>query len=88
MNDQEKTVEKNEDLESKVEETTGQTSEDITESAEESTETEEVEQVDYQDKYLRLYAEFDNFRKRTMRERADLIMTASQDVLEKLIPLL
>ncbi len=88
MNDQEKTVEKNEDLESKVEETTGQASEDITESSEESTETEEVEQVDYQDKYLRLYAEFDNFRKRTMRERADLIMTASQDVLEKLIPLL
>jgi len=48
----------------------------------------EEEVVDYQDKYLRLYAEFDNFRKRTMRERADLIRTASQDVLEKLLPLL
>jgi molecular chaperone GrpE len=35
-----------------------------------------------------LYAEFDNFRKRTMRERVDLIMTASQDVIEKLLPLL
>ena len=29
------------------------------------------EQTDWQDRYLRLYAEFDNFRKRTMRERGD-----------------
>jgi molecular chaperone GrpE len=43
---------------------------------------------DWQDKYLRLYAEFDNFRKRTMRERGDLIRNASMDVLEKLLPVL
>ena len=44
--------------------------------------------TDWQDKYLRLYAEFDNFRKRTMRERGDLIRNASMDVLEKLLPVL
>ncbi|MEE2919876.1 MAG: nucleotide exchange factor GrpE [Bacteroidota bacterium] len=44
--------------------------------------------TDWQDKYLRLYAEFDNFRKRTMRERGDLIRNASMDVLEKLLPIL
>ena len=88
MNDHEETVEKKENLEAKVEEMTDQTSEDNHDSAEENSEKEEVEQVDYQDKYLRLYAEFDNFRKRTMRERVDLIMTASQDVIEKFLPLL
>ena len=88
MNDQEETVEKKENLETKLEETTDQVSEDNNDSAEENSEEEEVEQIDYQDKYLRLYAEFDNFRKRTMRERADLIMTASQDVLVKLLPLI
>ena len=46
------------------------------------------EATDWQDKYLRLYAEFDNFRKRTMRERGDLIRNASMDVLEKLLPVL
>ena len=53
--------------------------------AEEST---EEGATDWQDKYLRLYAEFDNFRKRTMRERGDLIRNASMDVLEKLLPVL
>lgn len=45
-------------------------------------------QTDWQDRYLRLYAEFDNFRKRTMRERGDLIRNASKDVLESLLPIL
>ena len=48
----------------------------------------EQEDTDWQDKYLRLYAEFDNFRKRTMRERGDLIRNASMDVLEKVLPVL
>lgn len=47
---------------------------------------ESVEAIDWQDRYIRLYAEFDNFRKRTTRERADLIRQASRDVLERLLP--
>lgn len=57
------------------------------EQAEETAEPAE-EQTDWQDRYLRLYAEFDNFRKRTMRERGDLIRNASKDVLESLLPVL
>ncbi len=39
-----------------------------------------------QDKYLRLSAEFDNYRKRTLRERIEMIKTASEDLLIKIIP--
>ena len=46
------------------------------------------EQTDWQDRYLRLYAEFDNYRKRTMRERVELIRTASRDSIEKILPIL
>ena len=40
------------------------------------------------DKYLRIYAEFDNFKKRTSKERIDLIKTAAQDTLTALLPIL
>ena len=40
------------------------------------------------DKYLRLFAEFDNYKKRTARERLELIRTASEDLLVKLLPVL
>lgn len=40
------------------------------------------------DKYLRLYAEFDNYRKRTSKEKIDLIKTASQDVLVAILPVI
>lgn len=40
------------------------------------------------DKYLRLFAEFDNYKKRTARERLELIRTASEDVVAKLLPVL
>jgi molecular chaperone GrpE len=41
-----------------------------------------------QDRYLRLAAEFDNYRKRVVRERADLIRTAHEGVLLDLFPVL
>lgn len=37
------------------------------------------------DKYLRLYSEFDNYRKRTNKEKLDLIATASAGVLKDLV---
>lgn len=42
----------------------------------------------WRDKYLRLYAEFDNYRKRTMRERGDLVRSAGRDLMEALLPVL
>lgn len=40
------------------------------------------------DKYLRLYSEFDNYRRRTARERLDLINSASKDLISELLPVL
>jgi len=40
------------------------------------------------DKYLRLFAEFENYKKRTTKERIELFKTASQDVLLSMIPVL
>jgi molecular chaperone GrpE len=37
-------------------------------------------------KYLRLYAEFDNYKRRTNKERIDLLQTAGKDVLVSLLP--
>ncbi|HNX07684.1 MAG TPA: nucleotide exchange factor GrpE [Bacteroidales bacterium] len=39
-------------------------------------------------KYLYLFAEFDNFRKRTSKERLDIIKTASADVVTAMLPVL
>jgi molecular chaperone GrpE len=39
------------------------------------------------DKYLRLSAEFDNYRKRTQREKMDLIRFGSEDILKAILPL-
>jgi molecular chaperone GrpE len=38
------------------------------------------------DKYLRLSAEFDNYRKRTLKEKTELIKTASEELIIKIIP--
>jgi molecular chaperone GrpE len=44
--------------------------------------------AEMQDKYLRLSAEFDNYRKRTLREKIELSKYASEDVLVKLLPVM
>lgn len=38
------------------------------------------------DKYLRLYSEFDNYRKRTVKERVELQMSASKDLILEILP--
>lgn len=43
---------------------------------------------EYKDKHLRLYADFDNFKKRNAKERLDLILTAGKDVIQDLLPIL
>lgn len=46
----------------------------------------EYEVADLKDKYLRLYSDFENYRKRTAKERLDLITTASEEVIKDMIP--
>jgi molecular chaperone GrpE len=40
------------------------------------------------DKYLRLFAEFDNYKRRTQKERVELLQTAGKDVIVSLLPIL
>ena len=40
------------------------------------------------DKYLRLFAEFENYKRRTSKERIDLFKTANQEVLLAMLPVL
>ncbi|WP_407934954.1 nucleotide exchange factor GrpE [Flavobacterium arundinis] len=40
------------------------------------------------DKFLRLFAEFENYKKRTAKERMDLFKTANQEVLQALLPVM
>ena len=40
------------------------------------------------DKFLRLFAEFENFKRRTAKERLELFKTANEDVLNSLLPVL
>jgi molecular chaperone GrpE len=68
-----------------------------------NTEVNEVEQEDVQvptepsmedkfnalnDKYMRIHAEFDNYRKRTNKEKLDIISTANAGLLKDLIPVI
>ena len=47
----------------------------------------EKELSDWKDKYTRLYAEFDNYRKRTEREKSRMFELGAGDVIEKLLPI-
>lgn len=59
-----------------------------TEPQEEATPTPEEEVAAWKDKYMRLHAEFDNFRKRTIREKGDIIRGASSELIANLLPVL
>jgi molecular chaperone GrpE len=50
--------------------------------------TAEEKYAELNDRYLRLHAEFDNFRKRTYKERIELTATANKDVLLNLLPVM
>lgn len=76
----------NKESEEQLVEETPQSESDVNFDAEIEESKLEAEIADLKDKYLRLYSDFENFRKRTSKERIDLIKTASEDVLKDLIP--
>jgi len=47
-----------------------------------------AELAEQKDQHMRLYAEFDNFRKRSMKERADYLKSAGSDVIISLLPII
>lgn len=61
--------------------------------AEESAELSEEDKLkknieELNDKYLRLYSEFDNYKRRTIKERSELIQSAGKDTIISLLPVL
>lgn len=65
--------------------------------AEETESTEEVlseeerlslELAEQKDKFIRLYSEFENFRRRTAKEKIDTVMNASEGLIKELLPVL
>lgn len=46
------------------------------------------EVAEAKDKYIRLYSEFENFRRRTAKEKLDLIQSANENLLKNLLPVL
>lgn len=81
MSSQEKEVVENQDIQNQNEEA----------SVNENKEVNELEIVKEQlqeekNKFLRLFAEFENYKKRTQKERVDLFKTANQEVLQALLP--
>ncbi|MEP1487314.1 MAG: nucleotide exchange factor GrpE [Algibacter sp.] len=85
---------KNNDIESEQVDTAQTETVEVEEQIEEEVEAltaeeklqEEVKQE--KDKFLRLFAEFENYKKRTSRERVELFKTASQDVMVSMLPVL
>ena len=47
-----------------------------------------AEAAEWNNKYLRLYAEFDNFKRRTSKERLELLQIAGKDVISDLLTVL
>lgn len=50
--------------------------------------TPEEEIAQWKDKFARLQADFDNYRKRTLKEKMDLVSTASEGVIKDILPIL
>ena len=60
----------------------------IRHAAEKALEEEKAKYAELNDKYLRLFSEFDNHRKRTAKEKLDLMATASENVIKDILPVL
>lgn len=81
MANQKPEAEQQETLDANAVEETAQ-NEDLSKQLEEANQKAE----DLQDKYLRLSAEFDNYRKRTMKEKAELIKSGGEKVITSILP--
>ena len=70
-------------------ETQEQSEETFKESEGDTEENETLESVEeWKDKYIRLYAEFENYKKRTLKEKAELILNGSEKTITAVLPIL
>ncbi len=59
-----------------------------TKQLEEDLENSKLEIDEAKDKYLRLFAEFDNYKKRSIKEKLDFMKTASQETINAILPVM
>jgi molecular chaperone GrpE len=85
MNNKEKEKEEPSSDEAKQSGRTSSEDAPVTETVEK---TVEEKLAEANDKYLRLYADFENFRKRANKERLDQLKFAGEDILKQLIPVM
>lgn len=71
-----------------TEETTTATQEPTTDTAEDTLQRIEKELEVEKERYLRLFAEFENYKRRTSKERVEMFKTAGQEVMGSLLPVL
>ncbi len=88
--DQNRTEEGAENTDQVTNDATSNTSEKEVESAQELSAEEKLQQDNtaLNDKYLRLFAEFDNYKRRTQKERVELLQTAGKDIIVSLLSVL
>ena len=82
----------NEPIEENIETPTPETVEQVDSSENAAEQDATVDNLDpvqvEKDKYIRLYSEFDNFRRRTTKERLEWMQTASKDVILNVLPVI
>lgn len=71
-----------------TQETTDQSADDQPEAANSAASKLEQELAEQKDKYLRMYSEFENFRRRTAKEKLDMIKTANESMATALLPVM
>lgn len=89
-------LEKNYDESTMNEENTQAEDNNETESSEESSSEEKTDPIAaaqseaeaWKDKYIRLVAEFDNYKKRTLKEKSELILNGSEKTISSILPIL
>lgn len=89
-------LEKNYDESTMNEENTQDEDNNETESSEESSSEEKTDPLAaaqseaeaWKDKYIRLVAEFDNYKKRTLKEKSELILNGSEKTISSILPIL
>ncbi|RZL33880.1 MAG: nucleotide exchange factor GrpE [Pedobacter sp.] len=84
------TEEAAENIKDSVDNTAEQNENEVSEPVVELSVEEKLQQqvTELNDKYLRLFAEFDNFKRRTQKERVELLQTAGKDIVVSLLPVL
>lgn len=72
----------------KEEQETSKAEPDVSESESEKIQALSDKLAEIQDKYMRTYAEYENYRKRTNAEKADLLLNGSKDMAKAILPII